>query len=198
MIEGLVLAIGFVIAALAIRPPDNAVVLLPDEDGSVGRVVVMQDGRAVELSSANAGLSLDGNIDPGRVRTFSEQQIQTLFGDALRVQPAPARSYLLYYDTGSSGLGAEERAVLMQVLSEVERRPEPRVAIIGHTDRVGPAAVNAALGLQRAQTVRDALVAGGIAPPLITLRSHGEGDALVPTADEVSESRNRRVEVMVR
>jgi outer membrane protein OmpA-like peptidoglycan-associated protein len=42
------------------------------------------------------------------------------------------------------------------------------------------------------------LLQEGIAPALLEVTSHGEANPLVPTADEVPEPRNRRVEVMVR
>jgi outer membrane protein OmpA-like peptidoglycan-associated protein len=38
----------------------------------------------------------------------------------------------------------------------------------------------------------------GIAPDRITTAGRGEREPLVPTADEVAEPRNRRVEISVR
>ena len=38
----------------------------------------------------------------------------------------------------------------------------------------------------------------GLDPAFIELISHGEEELLVPTADEVAEPRNRRVEIAVR
>lgn len=74
----------------------------------------------------------------------------------------------------------------------------PEVSVIGHTDTTGPAALNAALGLQRAMAIRDLLVEAGLAADLIDVVSHGEADLLVPTPDDTAEPRNRRVEVTVR
>lgn len=70
--------------------------------------------------------------------------------------------------------------------------------MIGHTDRSGAKEFNMALSRRRAQRVRDLLVAEGIAPAAIRLAFHGEGNPLIPTADNVPEPRNRRVEVIVR
>jgi outer membrane protein OmpA-like peptidoglycan-associated protein len=42
------------------------------------------------------------------------------------------------------------------------------------------------------------LVQAGLIPAAIDLRSHGEAELLVPTADNVFEPKNRRVEVTVR
>ena len=81
--------------------------------------------------------------------------------------------------------------------SETGRFPD--VAVVGHTDTTGTPAVNFELGLRRA-TMRSQ-------PPRrrrprrgrsSSVTSHGEADLLVKTADEVSEPRNRRVEITVR
>ena len=50
----------------------------------------------------------------------------------------------------------------------------------------------------RAERVRDLLIAEGLDPTLIEVDSHGENNPLIPTADEIAEPRNRRVEVTVR
>ena len=58
--------------------------------------------------------------------------------------------------------------------------------------------MNFELGLRRANAIRSRLVDAGVDPSLIEVTSHGEADLLVQTADEVPESRNRRVEIAVR
>ena len=70
--------------------------------------------------------------------------------------------------------------------------------MIGHTDTTGAPASNFELGLKRAATVRNILVEAGLDPAFIELISHGEEELLVPTADDVAEPRNRRVEIAVR
>jgi outer membrane protein OmpA-like peptidoglycan-associated protein len=74
----------------------------------------------------------------------------------------------------------------------------PDVSVIGHTDTTGADTANAALGLQRASVIRDQLLQTGLDPALVEVVSFGESDLLVPTADNVAEARNRRVEVIVR
>jgi len=46
--------------------------------------------------------------------------------------------------------------------------------------------------------VYNILVADKIAGDDMTITYHGEGNPLIPTADNVAEPRNRRVEVVVR
>jgi outer membrane protein OmpA-like peptidoglycan-associated protein len=69
---------------------------------------------------------------------------------------------------------------------------------VGHTDTVGSDQVNDALGQQRADTVRAALMRLGIPGDDIHAISRGKRSLSVPTADGVAEPRNRRVEIIVR
>lgn len=88
--------------------------------------------------------------------------------------------------------------MLTRILDEIARRPAPEIVVIGHTDRVGAVPFNDALSLRRAERVRDELVNVGIAADRVRVAGRGEREPLVPTADEVAEARNRRVEINVR
>jgi outer membrane protein OmpA-like peptidoglycan-associated protein len=70
------------------------------------------------------------------------------------------------------------------------------LSVVGHVDRKD--AYNSALSLERAQIVRDALVAAGIPSEVIEIAYHGANNPLVPTPRGVPELRNRRVEVTIR
>ncbi|WP_371365431.1 OmpA family protein [Pseudomonas sp. QL9] len=48
-----------------------------------------------------------------------------------------------------------------------------KIEVVGHTDRIGRGAANEALGLRRAQTVRQLLIDNGLAPESISARSAG-------------------------
>ena len=84
------------------------------------------------------------------------------------------------------------------MFAEIASRPVPDVLVIGHTDTVGSDAVNDALSRQRAEVVRKALIARGIAAENIVVVGRGKREPIVPTADGVAEPRNRRVEIIVR
>ncbi|MGH6692492.1 MAG: OmpA family protein, partial [Gammaproteobacteria bacterium] len=80
----------------------------------------------------------------------------------------------------------------------VARRKVAEIAVIGHTDRVGLIEYNDTLSLRRAERVRKDFVSRGIPTGAINVAGRGEREPVVPTADEVSEPRNRRVEINVR
>jgi outer membrane protein OmpA-like peptidoglycan-associated protein len=74
----------------------------------------------------------------------------------------------------------------------------PDVLVVGHTDAVGSDPFNDALGQQRADIVRGALIRLGIPPEDIRAISRGKRDLAVPTANGVAEPLNRRVDIVVR
>jgi outer membrane protein OmpA-like peptidoglycan-associated protein len=78
------------------------------------------------------------------------------------------------------------------------------ISVVGHTDRSGDEKPNLALGQNRADAARQALVAAltkqGIGADKfgeIATSSMGESNPAVPTADGVRNEKNRRVEIMV-
>lgn len=111
----------------------------------------------------------------------------------------PAVSVTVTFASGSARLSpAAERALapLGEALASAALAPY-RFRIEGHTDTVGPAAMNLELSEQRAAAVRDFLVGRyGVAPARLEAVGRGEAQPLVPTGDEVDEQRNRRVQVL--
>jgi outer membrane protein OmpA-like peptidoglycan-associated protein len=124
--------------------------------------------------------------------------VQRVFGSALAALPPPARHFTLYFRFESDELTDESRALVPEILSTVKQRSDPEVAVIGHTDTMGTPRTNVELGLKRAATVLDLLVAAGLDQSTVEAISHGEGNLLIQTADETPEPRNRRVEITVR
>ena len=180
------------------RPGQAVVVLLPDpEDGHVGRIVVSNSKGSPELASARASARVTLTRAP-RIRTLSESDVNRQFGEILGTLPPPPRHFTLPFRFDSEELTDDGKQQLPDVLQAVKSYPAPEVVVIGHTDTTGTPQSNAELGLRRANAVRALLVQAGLNPVAIDVRSHGEAELLVPTADGVFEPRNRRVEVTVR
>jgi outer membrane protein OmpA-like peptidoglycan-associated protein len=112
---------------------------------------------------------------------------------------APSASITVTFGSGSSVLTPEaERALapLGRALSSQDLAAF-RFRIEGHTDTVGDTASNQALSERRAAAVRDYLIAKfGVLPGRLVAVGMGETQPLVPTPDETSNARNRRVQVV--
>jgi outer membrane protein OmpA-like peptidoglycan-associated protein len=82
---------------------------------------------------------------------------------------------------------------LNRLIRELSIYPTAIVSCIGHTDSTGTDEHNLALGLQRAQAVKDFMVAAGIAEERISVRSLGETQPTVPNDTPANRAKNRRV-----
>jgi outer membrane protein OmpA-like peptidoglycan-associated protein len=176
---------------------DDLYVLLPDQDGQTGALSVESGGGQAVLDRPYAAARV---TEPGRVAAgaVTEQEARRAFGAALDAQPGRPTSFILYFLEARDELTPDSRQLLDRIVEEIARRPAPEIVVIGHTDRVGAVTYNDTLSLRRAERVRDELVKVGIAADRIRVAGRGEREPLVPTADEVAEARNRRVEINVR
>jgi outer membrane protein OmpA-like peptidoglycan-associated protein len=195
--EGLLVGAAIALAIFLNSKPAELVVLVPAADGHIGTVVIERNGSKTTLNTAYAA-SRTGSARDGGSETVAAEDVQRDFGGALEAIPARPTSFLLYFVTGTDELTDESKSEMQRVLDELRRRPAPDIQVIGHTDRVGGDAENDALSLQRAQTMREAMLGLGIPPNRIRAAGRGEREPLVPTADGVDEPRNRRVEINVR
>jgi outer membrane protein OmpA-like peptidoglycan-associated protein len=174
----------------------NYVVLLPDDDGKLGRVVLSSPKGETLLSNKNQGATLGGTA--GETYVVSAEQLKKDFGAALAASPQKPASYLLYFQAGAAALTAESQASLPTILEDIKGRPGADISVIGHSDTLGDAQANYQLGLIRAQSVAQLIGNSNLSADHVSVESHGEKNLLVPTPDETDEPRNRRVEVTVR
>lgn len=191
------LAVALLAGCAAAPPvPQGSVVLLPAADGKPAAVAVSQGGNEVVLDQPYAGARLS-SAGPQRYASDAAQ-VNAQFGPTLAALPARPVQFTLYFVEGKDEFTDASRRALDGVLTEVATRAVPDVLVIGHTDKVGTDAVNDPLSRQRAEVVRKALVARGVAAENIAVVGRGKRDPVVPTADGVAEARNRRVEILVR
>ena len=174
------------------------VVLLADADSAVGRATVSNQTGAVDLVGERDSAEVAMQQAPRATGTLAEAEVQKMFGEVLAALPPAPQRFILQFEFNSDELTAEGRRLVPEIIRIVRERSEPEVDVIGHTDSTGTPQGNVELGLKRAATVRELLLEAGLDPSLIDVRSHGESDPLVRTADNTYEPRNRRVEVSVR
>lgn len=101
----------------------------------------------------------------------------------------------LRFEEGSAALDPASTAMLDEVAAALRPCAGGRIAITGHTDAQGDEADNVALSLARARTVREALVARGIARG--DLRARGLGSAEPVSGLDPADPANRRIEFAV-
>jgi outer membrane protein OmpA-like peptidoglycan-associated protein len=180
----------------ACATPDH-IVLLPDDQGRVGKLNVGGAGGDTLLDSAYATADAGASGKPGR-GTTTPAQVRQEFGAVLDALPPAPVSYLLFFVSDTDTLTPQSRALAPTILAEISGRPAAEVVVIGHTDTQGSDDYNDKLSLERARAVKQQLVALGFDPTRISVEGRGKRELLVPTGDNVAEGHNRRAEILVR
>jgi outer membrane protein OmpA-like peptidoglycan-associated protein len=194
-LAGAVMALSVALLA-ACATPQGTVVLLPDAAGRDTAVTVAQGDKTALLDKPYAAARLTSQ-GPQQYSS-SAQDVQAQFAGALAARPAAPAQFTLYFVEGKDEFTDASKRSIDSLFAEIAKRPVPDVLVIGHTDKVGNDAFNDALSRQRAEVVRAALVARGVAVENIVVVGRGKREPIVPTAEGVAEARNRRVEILVR
>jgi len=103
----------------------------------------------------------------------------------------------LFFDTGKSDLRRESFAELNRLLKLFEMFPNLKIEISGHTDSVGSDADNRALSNDRANAVRNYLVARRINSASVLARGYGESKPIATNNTADGRQQNRRVEFKI-
>ena len=175
------------------------VVLLPDESGESGSLAIFsatgEEEALLDRPYSEARIAQGGGASVGET---SAEAVDAAYGTLIKDLPPPPRSFTLYFKVGTTTLTPESEPELERLLAEASERLGGDVQVVGHTDTVGAKETNDELSEARAQEVKRLLVERGLDPALVRAVGRGEREPLVPTGDEVAETRNRRVEVLVR
>jgi outer membrane protein OmpA-like peptidoglycan-associated protein len=174
----------------------GVVVLLPEKDGRDTAVEVKQGSERYVLDKPYAA-TRQWPMGAQQFRS-DPKEVDARFGAALAAQPIRAKSFTLYFLEGQDEFTAESKEIFETVFAEIAKYPVPDLVVVGHTDKVGSDVFNDSLALRRAEAVRTALIARGVASANIAAVGRGKREPLIPTADGVAEPRNRRVEIVVR
>lgn len=185
-------------AAQKPQPREATIVLLADDEGKTGSIVVSGAGGEQVLSAPGQAVKVSAGAAPGQPFVLSGEEARAQVGPALKaLPPAPIR-FILYFHHDSDELTRESLAKLHEVFGRIKERGPVDISVVGHTDTVGDKSYNYRLSFKRARAVASLLTGKGVDPSILEITSHGKDNPLVPTGDQVPEPRNRRVEVTVR
>lgn len=161
---------------------------------------VAADGRTAFISSQREGGYCGYDIYtfelPEEVRSDSTNYLSNVdvvelsVGDALVLQN-------IQFEYNSSALTEDSQAGIQVLADFLKRNPELRVELAGHTDDVGSAAYNLKLSSERAEVVREALIAKGIEAIRLTAKGYGDTRPLYPNDGEERRAMNRRTEMII-
>jgi OOP family OmpA-OmpF porin len=101
------------------------------------------------------------------------------------------------FDFGSDKLTNEAKSTLDQLASSLATQPDLHVEISGHTDSLGPQAINLTLSEKRSAAVKAYLIQHGVASGRLRAEGYGEFNPVATNETEEGRALNRRVEFKV-
>lgn len=164
------------------QPPAEPAPAMPDTAGQGAR-------RAAELE---------------RLRQDSIARARAAEEDAARrrMEEATSRAravleQMVQFDYDEATLRSDAQELLGQKVAILRANPDVRLRIAGHADERGSVEYNLALGMRRANAVRDYLAGFGIDAARFETTSMGEDMPLERGSDESAWARNRRAEFTI-
>lgn len=101
------------------------------------------------------------------------------------------------FETNSATLTSSSRAVLDPVAANLKKYPELQIELQGHTDGAGADRYNQRLSQQRADAVREYLLAQAVPESQVIARGYGESQPVGDNGTPEGRAQNRRVVMKV-
>ncbi|MDP3294582.1 MAG: OmpA family protein [Nevskia sp.] len=143
----------------------------------------------------------NGDTDHDGVFDIGDQCPNTAAGLAVDGQGCAVEQTIslqsVTFETASAVLTGQATTVLDGFARALSGQGNIKAEIAGHTDNVGNASFNMALSKQRAEAVRQYLIAKGVAGNLLTTRGYGQEQSVAANDDEAGRAMNRRVDFRI-
>ena len=104
---------------------------------------------------------------------------------------------VVHFEVDEAIIPEANKALLDNAVKIMQQVPDMTLMIIGHTDKTADAAYNMKLSQERAQAMKDYLVAQGADASKLMTKGIGETDPIADNATEQGRFRNRRIEFAV-
>ena len=102
------------------------------------------------------------------------------------------------FAVGSAELQSSNYPLINKILSAIQKFPDSKVEIHGHTDSIGSGKTNQMISEKRAQNVKSFLVnIGKVDSSIITSEGFGESKPVVSNMLKSGRAKNRRIDVLI-
>jgi OmpA-OmpF porin, OOP family len=158
--------------------------------------IVLQKGKDYGfMANKNDYYSISENIDLTDLKEYKEIK-KDLYLSPI-VHGEPIRLNNIFFEFAKSVLKEESFAELDRLVGVLNKNPELKIEIAGHTDDVGIDASNQTLSQDRAQSVVNYLQSKGINTNRVSAKGYGESKPDVQNNSDENRAFNRRVEFKI-
>lgn len=169
--------------------------------GVIGAKSGGDDRLAKAVLGAAAGAAIGGAIGSSLDQQAAELR-QQMSGSSTVTNTGSALVVTMPQDilfaTDSASLRGDLQSDLRAVAASLNRYPNSRVEVVGHTDSTGAAAYNQDLSERRARAVAAVLLSSGVPSGRVVAYGRGEDQPVTSNLTEEGRAQNRRVEIIIR
>jgi outer membrane protein OmpA-like peptidoglycan-associated protein len=157
-------------------PSDEPVAAVDDAEKPVVKQAELTTDNGSEIKTDNASADLE----------FLDKPVE-----------GSIQSSRFYFPVFSSQPDISETAknYFTDIANWMKKSPENKISLTGHTDNIGPAKANLALGIRRVMVIRELLIEQGAPIGQIEIMSRGESQPIEDNSTKQGRLRNRRVEI---
>jgi outer membrane protein OmpA-like peptidoglycan-associated protein len=152
---------------------------------------------AAAAASARAAEANKSAEDANAVREKLRDQLNSVLATSETARGLIVNMSDVLFDTGKYSLKQNTQISLAKVAGILQAYPGLKLQVEGYTDSVGGEAYNQKLSENRADAVRDFLLAQGVSHDNITSTGYGESDPVADNNTASGRSQNRRVQLVV-
>ena len=159
--------------------------------------LIRQDGKEYWIQVSTGAIPLHGEVVVLE-RQAMASKLAFLDAAAMKKKLDADGRVALYinFDTDKATLRPDAAPVIDEIAKLLQSDAALKLSIDGHTDSTGTAERNRALSKQRAEAVRGALVAKGIAAERLSAQGFGPDKPVADNGDDAGRAKNRRVELV--
>jgi outer membrane protein OmpA-like peptidoglycan-associated protein len=188
-------------ATIRVRDERNRTLELQSDDMGNFRVENVPVGQVHVTVTPEGYLPSDTQLE---VKKQVEQHVSLVVRKtpkklSVTVSPTEVKlSKQVLFAGSSAQISMESQPVIQELAAVLQQHAELiSIEIQGHTDDVGSPVFNKRLSLERAESVRAALIALGVDGNRLSVTGFGSEKSLVPNTSEANRAKNRRVQLII-
>ena len=175
----------------------NELIAVSKSNSATGKyLVVLPAGKTYSVSANKEGFFFHSEL----FDILSTSKFQTIKKD-IELKPIEKGAKIvlnnIFFETGKATITSQSSLELEKAIDLMKANPTMIIEVGGHTDNVGDDAFNMKLSHDRAKSVREYIVNGGLASDRIQAKGYGESNPIATNDTEDGKKSNRRTEFII-